>query len=305
MYTTIELPTDSNIYQDPSSSNDDNNNNNNNGVKEQKQNRSTTNCKFILSGFGPFGSVKENPTTIIVTKMRSFLQEQQQIQEQQRDDQKVSKYQRLLEMIECVLLETSANNVNETLSKLYTKLVNKTTTTTKTTETTETKIIIILLHLGVDENSTTFKLEKCAYNEATFRIPDQKGYQPTKEKIFHDLELNECITTQLDIEFLHTQMNKMYPSMETKISIDPGRYVCNYVYCNSLQRFGSINDDDGNNNNNSDVCCYSLFLHVPPFTVISEEKQLEYVVSLLEALARSTKQSSVTTKYERKKDSDC
>jgi pyroglutamyl-peptidase len=288
MSTTTELPKDSN-YQDPWSNDDDNNNN---GVEEQKQDRSsTTNCKFIISGFGPFGSVKENPTTIIVTKLCSFLKEQRQKQKQQCSDEKDSsrntsnKYKWLLEMIdECVLLETSANNVNETLSKFYTKLVNTTTTTTTT------KTNIIFLHLGVDENSTTFKLEKCAYNEATFRIPDEKGYQPTKEKIFHDLELNDCITTKLDIEFLYRHMKKLYPSMATKISIDPGRYVCNYVYCNSLQRFGSINDDDGNNNNNnnSDVCCYSLFLHVPPFTVISEEKQLEYVVSLLEALARST-----------------
>jgi hypothetical protein len=36
----------------------------------------------------------------------------------------------------------------------------------------QTPTTTVLLHLGVDFNATQFKLEQCAYNDATFRVPD-------------------------------------------------------------------------------------------------------------------------------------
>lgn len=39
------------------------------------------------------------------------------------------------------------------------------------------------LHLGVNEISTEFAIEAVAYNEATFRVPDECNFQPTKEAI--------------------------------------------------------------------------------------------------------------------------
>ena len=102
------------------------------------------------------------------------------------------------------------------------------------------------------------------------------------------MEFNQCLSTTIDIDYLTQKMNTLFGStIETKISIDPGRYVCNYVYCNSLQRFN--NNSVGNNHGDDNDCCCtsSLFLHVPPFSVISEEKQLEYVVDLLDAIVAS------------------
>lgn len=36
---------------------------------------------------------------------------------------------------------------------------------------------LVVLHLGVDAQATHFKLESVAANEATFRVPDQRGWQ--------------------------------------------------------------------------------------------------------------------------------
>ena len=59
---------------------------------------------------------------------------------------------------------------------------------------------------------------------------------------------------------------------DVMISDDAGRFVCNYVYYQSL-RFAEKN---GNK---------SLFVHVPLFSRIDEETQMRFTASLLEAIA--------------------
>ena len=51
---------------------------------------------------------------------------------------------------------------------------------------------------------------------------------------------------------------------------DAGRFVCNYVYYHSL-RFAEQKGQK------------SLFVHVPLFSKINEDTQMQFVVSLLEA----------------------
>lgn len=59
---------------------------------------------------------------------------------------------------------------------------------------------------------------------------------------------------------------------EVTISDDAGRFVCNYVYYHSL-RFA---EQQGHK---------SLFVHVPLFSRIDEETQMQFIASLLEAIA--------------------
>lgn len=135
--------------------------------------------------------------------------------------------------------------------------------------------VTILLHLGVAEGAKEFRLEACAYNEATFRIPDQQGYRPRNISIIEAEEYQKCLRTSLDVNRLAQEMSHRFPYISTMISTDPGRYVCNYVYCCSLQKFGKAEDGS--------IC--SLFLHVPPFSAVPEVEQLFYVSGLLEKLA--------------------
>jgi len=76
--------------------------------------------------------------------------------------------------------------------------------------------------------------------------------------------------TTLPVEEITKSLaNKGYDVMT---SDDAGRFVCNYVYYHSL-RFAEQNGTK------------SLFLHVPLFSTINEETQMQFAASLLEVLA--------------------
>lgn len=56
------------------------------------------------------------------------------------------------------------------------------------------------------------------------------------------------------------------------LSNDAGRFVCNFVYYHSLM----FAEQRGHK---------SLFVHIPPFSRVDEETQMEFVAALLEAIA--------------------
>jgi pyroglutamyl-peptidase len=232
---------------------------------------SSSSISFIVTGFGPFGTVKENPTTVIVKHLPSYLAKKSTSMDAtvQRTNQELSK---LIE--DFIILETSAEDVCRVMEHLQLRFAKQQFQTCR-----------VLLHLGVDEKSRCFKLESCAYNEATFRIPDQRGYAPKRKAIFPEETFAACFQTTLDLTILVQTMTQRFPNIKTVISKDPGRYVCNYVYCNSLQRFGKKQQDRNENN----VGIFrSLFLHVPPFSAVPENDQLAYVASLMDVLASTT-----------------
>lgn len=76
--------------------------------------------------------------------------------------------------------------------------------------------------------------------------------------------------TTLPVEEITSTLAKK--GYEVMTSDDAGRFVCNYVYYHSLW-FAEQNGTK------------SLFVHVPLFSTINEETQMEFVASLLEVLA--------------------
>jgi pyroglutamyl-peptidase len=78
-----------------------------------------------------------------------------------------------------------------------------------------------------------------------------------------------CQTT-IPVRDLVTTLGKN--GFDVMESYDAGRFVCNYVYYQSL-RHSALH---GN---------ISFFVHVPLFIMIDEEHQLEFVAALLHALA--------------------
>ena len=273
-----------------------------------------TKTTFIITGFGPFGTVEENPTTVIIRRLDTYLR-----------SSVVDCGDEIANLVyEYIILETSAQDVSKTMNRLrdttILKLKQKQDEEDDNKNNKRQRQRIILLHLGV-ARTTSFRLESCAYNEATFRIPDICGYQPKQELIIREDVLEKCYKTTLDLTSLCTKLTNRYgPKICTEISTNPGRYVCNYVYCTSLQiallsssasskskskSKSEIKSVDINNNSNKtmenhennesttnnttnhddddDVIC-SLFLHVPSFSVVPEEEQLSYVAGLLQAL---------------------
>ncbi len=228
--------------------------------------KTNTNAKtkrsFVITGFGPFGGVEENPTTVVVRKIDSYLRSSSSLDKTHASN--------VADQIkECVIVETSVQAVNEELERIQTEYCCNDDNHSK----------MLLLHLGVGR-SQGFRLESHAYNEATFRIPDQKGYQPFQQAIVDSDPVENSYPTSLDLESLQRKMARDFPTISTVISTDPGRFVCNYVYCKSLEVSNHTNKTKNMES------CESLFLHVPHFDIVSEEDQLAYVAGLIKNLAQ-------------------
>eukprot|EP00545_Synedropsis_sp_CCMP1620_P007707 CAMPEP_0119008538 /NCGR_PEP_ID=MMETSP1176-20130426/3769_1 /TAXON_ID=265551 /ORGANISM="Synedropsis recta cf, Strain CCMP1620" /LENGTH=218 /DNA_ID=CAMNT_0006960889 /DNA_START=27 /DNA_END=683 /DNA_ORIENTATION=- len=196
---------------------------------------------FVVTGFGPFRNSKDNPTTVISNKLKDYVKD--------------SNLDLLLTTT--LVIETSAEAARHETDQLKQHIHSQEGRTT------------VLLHLGVNFTATHFQLEQCAYNEAHFRIPDEKGYQPRNKKVIDGCD--PILTTRLDVE----KLQKDIGLDSVVVSTDPGRFVCNYTYFCSLSK---LQQHDNN--------VYSLFLHVPPFSKVPEEEQLQIVTLVMEGICK-------------------
>ncbi|KAJ8451628.1 hypothetical protein Cgig2_018262 [Carnegiea gigantea] len=162
-----------------------------------------------------------------------------------------------------------------------------------------------MLHLGVNGGAKKFAIERQAFNEATFCCPDELGWQPLVDSllfvclsllllipfssvliliysllafssfqkqpiVLDDGETTKTRQTQCSAESICDLLKKK--GFDVTLSDNAGRFVCNYVYYHSL-RFA---EERGHK---------SLFVHVPLFSKIDEETQMQFVVALLEAIS--------------------
>ena len=229
-------------------------------------------CYFIITGFGPFAGVPDNPTSILVRHLQDELENNQNNH-----------------MYETHVLETSAEYVREKISDIYKGL--------KQSSIEKSKDVIIILHLGVNYRGKVFHLEQCAYNDATFRVADERGYRPNKELVHTNNsetattthEWGKCLKTTLDVQSLCNDLQKGDNAEEVVVSTDPGRFVCNYTYCFSLDQCNSTNEcsgDEGKKQHNA------LFIHVPPFKVISESRQLDFIHKVMNTIEKQVLSST-------------
>ncbi|CAM8983814.1 unnamed protein product [Rhodiola kirilowii] len=188
-----------------------------------------------VTGFKKFHGVAENPTETIVGNLREYM-----------NKKGTSKG---LIIGSCTILETAGQGA---LGALYQTLQSA---FEKDNELTSPARRILWLHFGVNSGASRFAIEHQAVNEATFRCPDEMGWKPQ---------------TTLPVEDITKSLAKMGYDVST--SDDAGRFVCNYVYYQSLY-FAEKNN------------VKSVFVHVPLFSTINEEIQMEFVSSLLEVLA--------------------
>jgi pyroglutamyl-peptidase len=127
----------------------------------------------------------------------------------------------------------------------------------------------IFIHFGVHGRATAINLEMCAWNEASFRVADERGWTPMHEKIVESRDAKLPLWTSVDvpytIEKLLIRGHKVIPST------DAGRFVCNWIFYNSLHLCSSATE-------------HALFVHVPPFDVMDKSTQLACIHDLLEVL---------------------
>lgn len=219
-------------------------------------------------------TVPDNPTSTLVRR----LQKEASSLKAQR-----------VNVLETHIMETSADAVRKEVCEMYTRVCSKgnasvveaAAATSSSSTAAEGGITIVFLHLGVNYRGTQFQLEQCGYNDATFRIPDERGYQPTGECIIAGNKFGKCFTASLDLQTICKKLqndNDDENNPSVTISTNPGRFVCNYTYCLSLNQSQTVSKE-GNTTKTA-----SLFVHVPPFEVASEDVQFEFVIRIMKAI---------------------
>ncbi|URD80763.1 Pyroglutamyl peptidase [Musa troglodytarum] len=234
-----------------------------------------------VTGFKKFHGVSENPTEIIVTNLKGFMQKKGLPEG--------------LVLGSCNVLETAGEGVLPQLHEVFQtafagqRISGGTIITKFDYADCNSSICLIFcfdisvvveliisgfhmnLHLGVNSGATRFAIENQAVNEATFRCPDEMGWKPQKVAIVpSDGSISHVRETSLPVNEIVKNLSKM--GYDVMPSDDAGRFVCNFVYYHSLL-FAEHNR------------IKSLFVHVPLFSTIDEETQMEFVASLLKVLA--------------------
>jgi pyroglutamyl-peptidase len=209
-----------------------------------------------ITGFGSFPGVEHNPTEVIISY--------------------IDYNQKQLKFLSNALYKVMDLNVN-VLDVSVPAVCNYFEQRAKSAKRNHPQVNF---HLGVDSSSTNIKLESKAWNNMTFCVPDTCGFKP----------MNECIDSSLPFDCpLETNMslNAVKLLAETRdvvISTNPGRYLCNYIFFKSLH-FAKKEDN-----------VFSLFIHVPPFHVISLENQIKLLDQIFDSLVIAIiKKSSVAS----------
>ncbi|KAL5537536.1 hypothetical protein UlMin_040263 [Ulmus minor] len=198
-----------------------------------------------VTGFKKFQGVPENPTEIIVNNLKSVVESKG--------------LPAGVTLGSCTVLETAGDGA---LPMLYKTMESGLSTGNEQ---------VVWLHFGVNSGAVKFAIERQAINEATFRCADELGWQPQRAPIVsEDGGTSRARETCCSIEEILKIMKKK--GYDVTISDDAGRFVCNYVYYQSL-RFA---EQKGHK---------SLFVHVPLFSRIDEQTQMRFAASLLEAIA--------------------
>jgi pyroglutamyl-peptidase len=160
---------------------------------------------FYITGFGKFGTVIENPTSILVNKIADLFKECA------FPLNVTLEYSKVVE-VTITALKQAVHEINDKIKAQATPSKN------------------IILHFGVSAGSPCFSLEQYGYNIAHFSIPDNEGNQPKSVCIIDTLDFKKPLETKMDLKNIQCMAD---PS-RCKISSNPGTYICNYTYLYSM-----------------------------------------------------------------------
>lgn len=230
---------------------------------------------FNLTGFGEFQGVASNPTEQLMHTFADTIKEKPLPANVCLDS--------------CTVLETSGVGSRETFRTLRHCCDPEPAPAdgAGSHQESEVKHRRVWIHFGVHAGSEQFALESTGYNNADFRVPDQRGWQPSKETILEGMP--EEMRSTLDLPALAAQLAacpasgggelcQTSPQWRVCVSTDPGRFVCNFIFFHSLARC------------KDDADAHSLFVHVPQHAQYSLQAQQAFARELIVAIAESLEQ---------------
>ncbi|CAI9092941.1 OLC1v1028316C1 [Oldenlandia corymbosa var. corymbosa] len=165
-----------------------------------------------VTGFKKFHGVAENPTEYIVNNLQNYVQKRG--------------LPAGVKLGSCLVLETAGDGA---LPMLY-QVMESGIPAANSFNGDQ----VVWLHLGVNSGSLKFAIEQQAVNEATFRCPDEMGWQPQQLAIVPgDGAISQARKTSCLIEEILEYLKK--GGYDVMMSNDAGRFVCNFVYYHSLR----------------------------------------------------------------------
>jgi len=234
--------------------------------RKDKSSTSDAQITFFVSGFGPFGEFKENPTSAIIQSLK---------QEQTAQNPK--------------LCNVNLSEVVRVAASTATEEVNKITQHVKSSQQNNPspgqKKHAVIIHFGVSHmkgQKKSFRLEQNAFNEAHFRIPDEDGFRPKHEQISESRPLCHRLSTDLNALGIKDHLEKK--GFEVSLSDDAGRFVCNYIYWSSLEK---VQEEKVSRDADDIVIMHCMFVHVPTFEDISKETQVDFSIELIDSIKES------------------
>ena len=154
--------------------------------------------KFVLTGFGAFNGVSDNPTTHLVPELAEM-----------RSD-----------IVKHAVLTVGGIDVE--------RFIKDTLADVEADR-------LCFVHLGVAAGREMVCLERNATNNADFRCPDERGWCPVATPIrAEDGDTSVCLKSQLDVDALAEELAQQ-EQLPVRVSEDAGEFLCNMIYYISLR----------------------------------------------------------------------
>eukprot|EP00013_Stygamoeba_regulata_P002306 CAMPEP_0177642832 /NCGR_PEP_ID=MMETSP0447-20121125/7826_1 /TAXON_ID=0 /ORGANISM="Stygamoeba regulata, Strain BSH-02190019" /LENGTH=206 /DNA_ID=CAMNT_0019145075 /DNA_START=100 /DNA_END=716 /DNA_ORIENTATION=+ len=195
--------------------------------------------RVFVTGFGPFASHSTNPSEELVAWLRGSLAGSSDVQFE--------------------VLDVSAVDVLQFLAKADFPRGSP-----------DKAARPLFVCFGVDGSITAespvVKLERFAYNVADFSCPDNRGWNPRRQTLDgnHPFRLE----TELPVGALKSKLNESNPGVRFIVSDDPGAFLCNFVYFQTLSLSGG----------------QALFVHIPTAEVTPVPQHRDSILALLQML---------------------
>ncbi|GJD11459.1 hypothetical protein Gasu2_55970 [Galdieria sulphuraria] len=126
------------------------------------------------------------------------------------------------QVVTTTVATTSVKGAQQALDEVYGKLHR------------DKSVRNVIIHCGVDASANCFRLEERAYNEASFSCPDESGWQPKVVPIDDTKPVDSFLVTSINIRQAVEELEKK--GFHVKSSEDAGRFLCNWIYYQSLTR---------------------------------------------------------------------
>ena len=137
---------------------------------------------------------------------------------------------------------------------------------TKLTQCIQVNVPDVVIEFGVSNRSSDIRLESTGYNARNAGIPDVDGVHCAVQTIDQTLPYNFKKETDWPVDLLCGYL-KERSKIGITVSTNPGRYVCNSLYWETLHRFPETP---------------GLFVHIPPIDDINRSAILKTVGMLLD-----------------------